>query len=213
MELSFRLAGIFTGSQRTLHGLNVDGLSLNIRNSEGVAAPSPPTFWSILEKLQADNFRFSGMQLQVENGNTNVEVQDGVLTGSELEAGILTARQVTIASPWFHKTLTNLRGATSWQENRLALGAISLMPGFDIDTITIDLSQIGNSRIGMQVNLDAFGGKSAPAFPVTTAEAAAPGTSPATVPGFLLPKCQTPSSGRVARADRSTRASSLFAAR
>ncbi len=159
VEISFSLSGIFTSSQRTLHSLNVDGLSLNIRSSQSVAAPSPQTFWSILEKLQADNFRFSGMQLHIENGVTSVDVQDGVVTGSELEAGILTARQVTIVSSWFNKTLTNLRGAASWQENRLALGAISLMPGFDIDTITIDLSQIGNSRIGLQVNLDAFGGK------------------------------------------------------
>jgi hypothetical protein len=159
VELDLSLSEIFTGSQRSLHGLNVDGLRLNIRSSEGVAAPSPPTFWSLLEKLQANNFRFSGMQLHIENGTTSVDVQDGVITGSEMEAGILTARQVTIVSPWFHKTLANLRGATSWQENRLALGAISLMPGFDVDTITIDLSQIGSSRIGMQVNLDAFGGK------------------------------------------------------
>src|SRR5205085_11120469 len=65
----------------------------------------------------------------------------------------------TISSPWFDKTFFNLRGATSWQENRLTVAALSLMRGLDLDTIAIDLSQIGGSRIGMEVNVDAFGGK------------------------------------------------------
>jgi hypothetical protein len=99
------------------------------------------------------------VNLHVENGSTIVDLRDGALTGSELEAGVFLAREVTIRSPWFHKTLSNLRGATSWQENRLALGALSLIRGLDLDTLTVDLSRIGQSRIGMEVSVDAFGGK------------------------------------------------------
>jgi hypothetical protein len=66
---------------------------------------------------------------------------------------------MTIASPLFHRTLSNLRGATSWQESRITLGAINLMRGLDLDKIMVDLSRVGESSIGMEVSIDAFGGK------------------------------------------------------
>jgi hypothetical protein len=159
LELGLSLSGIFTGSGRPLRSLNIDGLTLDIRRASSTIAPPKRTAWSVLANLQADNFNFSGVSLHVENGSTTVDLRDGVLTGSELEAGVFTAREVTIASPLFSRTLSNLRGATSWQENRLALGALSLMRGLDLDTVTVDLSRIGESRIGMEVNIDAFGGK------------------------------------------------------
>jgi hypothetical protein len=159
LELDLSLAGIFTGNRRPLRALKIEGLTLDIRRNPGAAASSPRPGWSVFENLQADDFNFSGVQLHIENGATTVDLHDGALTGSVLEAGVFTAREVTIVSPWFHKTFSNLRGATSWQENRLALGALSLMRGLDLDTITVDLSRIGESRISMEVNLDAFGGK------------------------------------------------------
>ena len=159
LELGLSLSGIFTGSRRPLRSLNIDGLSLNIRRNPQATEPAKRTAWSVLQNLQADNFNFSAVNLHLENDSTTVDLRDGVLTGSELEAGVFTAREITIASPWFHKTLSNLRGATSWQENRLALGALSLIRGLDLDTVTVDLSRIGESRIGMELNVDAFGGK------------------------------------------------------
>ena len=159
LELGLSLSGIFTGSRRPLRSLNIEGLTLDIRRNYPTPAPPKPTGWSVLENLQADNFNFSAVNLHVENGATTLDLRDGALTGSELEAGVFTAREVTIAAPWFQKTLANLRGATSWQENRLAVGALSLIRGLDLDTITIDLSRVGESRITMEVNLDAFGGK------------------------------------------------------
>ncbi|HTG43835.1 MAG TPA: hypothetical protein VK633_04825, partial [Verrucomicrobiae bacterium] len=99
------------------------------------------------------------MQLHVENGETIFDLSNGALSGSELEAGIFTAGEVAVTSPWFRKSFSNLRGAISWQESRLVLGALNVMPGLDLDTITIDLSQLGESRLAMEMNLDAFGGK------------------------------------------------------
>jgi hypothetical protein len=159
LELGLNLSGIFTGSKRPIRDLQVDGLDLVIRGEAAATGTTRHAPWSILENLLADHFKFSGVNLHAENGLTRVDVQDGALTGSELEAGTLTAREITISAPWFHKTFSNLRGATSWQESRLSLGALSLIRGFDIDTISIDLSQIGNSRLGMEVSIDAFGGK------------------------------------------------------
>jgi hypothetical protein len=158
LEFDLSLAGIFTGSRRPLRTLNVEGLALDIRRNPRTE-PSKRTAWAVFENLLVDNFKLSAVNLHVENGGTTIELRDGVLTGSELEAGIFNAREITIASPWFHKTLSNLRAATSWQESRLTVAALSLMRGLDLDTIAIDLSQIGGSRIGMEVNVDAFGGK------------------------------------------------------
>jgi hypothetical protein len=159
LELGLNLSGILTGSRRPLRSLHIEGLTFDIRRNPEMTEPPKRTAWSLLQNLQADNFNFSAVNLHVENGGTIVDLRDGTLTGSELEAGIFTAREITIAAPWFHKTLSNLRGATSWQENRLALGALTLVRGLDLDTVTVDLSRIGESRIGMEVNVDAFGGK------------------------------------------------------
>jgi hypothetical protein len=159
LELGLSLSGIFTGSRRPLRSLSIEGLTLDIRRNPPTTEASKRTAWSLLENLQADGFNFSSVNLHVENGSTTVDLRDGALTGSELETGTFTAHEITIASPWFHKTLSNLRGATSWQESRLSLGALSLVRGLDIDTFTVDLARIGESRIGMEVNVDAFGGK------------------------------------------------------
>jgi hypothetical protein len=159
LELDLSLSGIFTGARRPLHALKVEGLALDIRPNPAALSPSQRMAWSVFQYLRADAFEFSGVQLHLENGVTTVDLRDGALGGSELEAGIFSAGEVTIVSPWFHKTFLDLRGATSWQQNRLAVGAMSLMRGLDLDTITVDLGRIGESRISMEVNLDAFGGK------------------------------------------------------
>jgi len=159
LEVGLSLAGIFSGSKRSLRSLKIEGLTLGITRNPAASARPSRIAWSLLQHLQADNFNFSSVNLHLDDGVTTMDVRDGTLTGSELEAGSLTAREITIAAPWFRETFANVRGATSWQENRLSIGALSLIRGLDIDTITIDLSQIGESRVGMEVNVDAFGGK------------------------------------------------------
>ena len=159
LEAALNLAAIFTHAHRPIRSLNLGGLTLNIRRNSSNPASTQRAPWPLLENLQADAFQFSGVQLHIENDIATVDVRDGVLSGSELEAGLLAAREIAVAAPWFRKTFTQIRGATSWQEGRLAVGAVGLMPGLDVDTITIDLRQIGDSRVGMEVNLDAFGGK------------------------------------------------------
>jgi hypothetical protein len=159
LEVALNLSAFLTQTRRPVRALNVEALNLTIRGNNDTAWASRTAPWSVLENLLADQFRFTGVQLHVENGVTTVDVRDAALTGSELEAGLFTAREVAIAAPWFSKTISDVRGATSWQESRLALGAVTLIPGLDLDTLTIDLAQIGQSRLGLDVNLDAFGGK------------------------------------------------------
>jgi hypothetical protein len=159
LEIDLDFSGIFNGSRRALRMLTAEGVVLDIRRNPQPATPPQRFAWPVLENLVSDNFKFSGVQLHVENGPTVVDVRDGNLTGSQLEAGIFSAKEVAIDSRWFQKTFANLRGATSWQESRLVIGALSLMRGLDLDMVTIDLAQIGESRLGLEMSLDAFGGK------------------------------------------------------
>src|SRR5438046_5223979 len=64
-----------------------------------------------------------------------------------------------VASPWFRQTFSHLRGATNWQGNRLTLAGLSLTRGLDLQSITADLSRIGKRRVGLEFDVDAFGGK------------------------------------------------------
>lgn len=159
MEIDLRLSGILIGSTRPLRTLTAEGVALNVRRNVQPAAPSARFAWPVLNHLLSDSFKLSGVQVHVENGSTVVDVRDGVITGSQMESGIFTAKEVAIHSPWFQKNFANLHGATTWQESRLVVGALSLMPGLDLDTITVDLANIRESRIGLEMHLDAFGGK------------------------------------------------------
>src|SRR5207253_1948013 len=64
-----------------------------------------------------------------------------------------------IASPWLHQTFSQLRGATHWEANRLTLGGLTLSRGLDLQSAAADLSRLGKQRVGLQFDLDAFGGK------------------------------------------------------
>jgi hypothetical protein len=160
LEFALNLAAVFTASRgRVLRTLSADAITVDVRRNLRATAPSQRFAWHVLEDLLADNFKFSGVALHVENGNTIVDLQQGALSGSQMETGVFSAGAITISSPSFRKTFSQLRGATSWQESRLTIGAVTLMRGVDLDAITIDLSQIGQSRIGLEMNIDAFGGK------------------------------------------------------
>ena len=159
LEVDLNLTGLFAGAPRSLQSLTADGVALDIRRNAQPGATAQRFAWPVLNNLLSDTFKFSGVRLHVENGSTTVDVRDGTLTGSQLESGVFTAKEVAINSPWFHRSFTNLRGATSWQESRLIVGAISLLRGLDLDTVTMDLSALGESRIGLEMHLDAFGGK------------------------------------------------------
>jgi hypothetical protein len=159
MEIDLSLSGILMGSSRPLRALTAEGVALNVRRNAQPAAPSARFAWPVLDHLLSDNFKLSGVQVHVENGSTVVDVRDGVLTGSPIESGIFTAKEVAVHSPWFQKNFAELHGTTTWQESRLVVGALSLMPGLDLDTITVDLANIRESRIGLEMHLDAFGGK------------------------------------------------------
>jgi hypothetical protein len=160
VELDLDFAALFNRSRgRFLRSLTGETIAVDIRRNLQ-PSPTPPRFaWRIFQDLLADNFKLAGVRLHVEDGKTVVDLHNGILSGTQIEAGVFSASDITIESPWLRKSFPQLRGATSWQERRLTVGALALARGLDLDVVSIDLSHIGESRLGLEMAMDAFGGK------------------------------------------------------
>jgi hypothetical protein len=106
-----------------------------------------------------ENLTVTGSEIRIENGPTLILLRNGFLSADQTEAGRFTAAEVMIASPWFHQTFSQLRGATHWEANHLTIAGLTLTHGLDLQSATADLSRLGNQRVGLQFDADAFGGK------------------------------------------------------
>lgn len=158
-EFGLDLRTIVSRSEaRRLRDLSIENAHATFRKTSGGTATAKSD-WRPLRRLFADSFRISHFDLRIENGDTIVNAFDVSLTASEIETGTVTVREIAVASPLVRKRFTELRGATSWQNQRLSLGAITLTRGIDIDAITVDFSHLALQRIGLELNVDVFGGK------------------------------------------------------
>ena len=158
-ELDLRLAALLDSTRgRPLRHLKLENIRGEIREPTSATTPSRHGL-NAVRRLLADNFTLTFQSLQIARGNAALEIHDAALSASEIEAGRFTASEVVVRAPWFRKSFADLRGATSWQYDRLALGAISLMRGLDLDAVTFDFAHLAEDRISIEANLDAFGGK------------------------------------------------------
>ena len=105
-----------------------------------------------------DTFRFSDVDLDVATVTTGFHFRGLNVNASEIEAGKFFAREIGVSSPVLRKTFQQLRGATSWESDRLTIAGVSLVPGLDLEALTIDLSSLEKRRVGLDLQLDAFGG-------------------------------------------------------
>jgi hypothetical protein len=115
--------------------------------------------WTTLHRLLPKNLSIAKLETRVENGPTLILLRNGSLSASETESGRFTAAELMITSPWVRQTFSQLRGATHWETNRLTLAGITLTHGLDLQSATVDLSRLRNQRLGLQFDVDAFGGK------------------------------------------------------
>src|SRR5213082_1704883 len=115
--------------------------------------------WATLQRLLPENLSIANSEMRVENGPTLILLRRGILSASETEAGRFSASEVMIASPWLRQTFSQLRGATHWETNRLTLGGLTLSRGLDLQSATADFSRLGKQRVGLQFEVDVFGGK------------------------------------------------------
>ncbi len=148
----------FQSNARILHQAWIDALRCEIRRNPQQTA-NCNLDWRFLHRLLADDVKISNVEFRFANGATDLALHGASFSASEIESGRFAAKQVDVVTPLFKKSFADLRGATKWENDRLTVGALSLARGLDIETITADFSRLEKKRIGIELNLDAFGGK------------------------------------------------------
>ena len=158
LDLNFKRILLHTRGH-AIRTLSIQGLRGELRHSNPPGHAITQRGWVTLQKLLPQNLSIASSDVRLENGPTVILLRNTLLSASETEAGRFTAAEAIIASPWFRQTFSNLRGATNWQDNRLTFAGLALTPGLDLQAITADLSHLGEQRIGLEFDADAFGGK------------------------------------------------------
>lgn len=115
--------------------------------------------WATLHRLLPESIDITKLEMRVEDGPSLILLRNASFSASETEPGRFTAAELMITSPWIRQSFSQLRGATHWEANRLTLAGLTLIHGLDLQAATLDLARLGNRRIGLQLDVDAFGGK------------------------------------------------------
>ena len=144
---------------RAVRSVSIQQLRGQLRHSNPTGRAITQRGWRTMQTLLPQNLTIGSAEVRVEDGPTVMLLRNASLSASEIEAGRFYADEIMIASPWFRQTFSQLRGATNWQGNRLTVAALRLTRGFDLQSITVDLSRIEKQRIGLEFDVDAFGGK------------------------------------------------------
>ncbi|HJT81949.1 MAG TPA: hypothetical protein VJ719_12185, partial [Chthoniobacterales bacterium] len=143
---------------RTLRSLLVQGLHLEVQRKK-TGAPMSVAGWNTVQRLLPESFDFQSVDIRVESDSTLALLRGVNLSGTPVSAGRFEAAEIMISSPMFRQTFSKLLAATDWQSERLTIAALTLARGLDVQWITADLSHLGKRRMGLDFDLDAFGGK------------------------------------------------------
>ena len=144
---------------RAIRDLSIQELHGELRRSNPAGRKMTQQSWATLQQLLPEKLSVASLEIRVEVGPTMILLRKGFLSASEIEAGRFKAAEVMMTSPWFRQTFSDLRGATNWQDNRLAIAGLSLTRGLDLQSVTADFSRLADQRVGVEFDLDAFGGK------------------------------------------------------
>src|SRR5205809_1378187 len=144
---------------RAIQNLSIRELHGELRRSNPTVRAMTRRGWAILHRMLPEDLTIGASEVRIENGPTLVLLRNGFLSANQIEAGRFSAAEVMIASPWFHQTFSQLRGATHWEADHLTIAGLTLTHGLDLQSATADLSRLGNERVGLQFDADAFGGK------------------------------------------------------
>src|SRR5437762_7543154 len=144
---------------RLIRNLSIEQFRVELRRSTPNVQALTRQGWATLQRLLPESLNIAKAEVRVENGPNLILLRGGSLSASASEPGRFSAAEVMIASPLFHQTFSQLRGATHWEANRLTLGGLTLTHGLDLQSVTADLSRLRNERVGLQFEVDAFGGK------------------------------------------------------
>src|SRR5437899_3723826 len=144
---------------RAIRNLSIRELHGELRRSNPTVRAMTRRGWATLHRMLPEDLTVAGSEVRIENGPTLVLLRNGFLSANQTEAGRFGAAEVMIASPWFHQTFSQLHGATHWEADHLTIAGLTLTHGLDLQSATADLSRLGNQRVGLQFDADAFGGK------------------------------------------------------
>jgi hypothetical protein len=144
---------------RIIGNLSIRELRVELHRSNPNLPAITRRGWARLQRLLPENLSIAKSEMRVEDGPTLLLLRGGSLSVSETEAGRFGAAEMMIASPWLRQTFSQLRGATHWEANRLTLAGLTLNRGLDLQSATADFSRLGKQRVGLQFEVDAFGGK------------------------------------------------------
>ena len=157
-DLNFKHILLHRGG-RAIRNLSIRELHGELRRTNPTVRAITRRGWATLHRMLPENLSVTGSEVRIENGPALVLLRNGFLSANQTEAGRFTAAEVMIASPWFHQTFSQLHGATHWEADRLTIAGLTLTHGLDLQSATADLSRLGNQRVGLQFDADAFGGK------------------------------------------------------
>src|SRR5215831_780915 len=146
-------------SGRDMRNVSVQELRAELHRTNPNVQALSERGWATLHRLLPESLIIAKLEARVENGPTLILLRNGSLSASETESGRFTAAELMVTSPWVRQTFSQLRGATHWETNRLTLAGLTLTHGLDLQSATVDLSRLGNQRVGLQFDIDAFGGK------------------------------------------------------
>ena len=158
LGLDLRHILLHTGGHN-VRDLSVQELHAELHRSNPTMRALSERGWATLHRLLPQNLSIAKLETRVENGPTLILLRNASLSANETEPGRFTATELMIASPWVRQTFSQLRGATHWETNRLTLAGITLTHGLDLQSAAVDFSRLGNERLGLQFDIDAFGGK------------------------------------------------------
>jgi hypothetical protein len=159
-SLALNLTHILLGRRgRAVRDLSIQELSGELRRGNPAGRKMTQSGWAALHKLLPQNLSVASLDLRVEVGPTMILLRKAFLSASEIEAGRFNAAELMIGSPWLRQTFSDLRGATNWQNDHLAVAGLPLTHGLDLQSITADLSRLADQRVGVEFDVDAFGGK------------------------------------------------------
>ena len=146
-------------SGRDIRNISVREFHAEVRRTNPNVRALSERGWATLHRLLPETLGIAKLETRVENGPSLILLRNASLSVSETEPGRFTAAELMIASPWVHQSFSQLRGATHWEGNRLTLAGLTLTHGLDLQAATVDLARLGNRRMGLQFDVDAFGGK------------------------------------------------------
>ena len=146
-------------SGRDIRNISVRELHAELHRTNPNAQALSERGWATLHRLLPETLSIDKLETRVETGPSLILLRNASLSASETEPGRFTAAELMITSPWVRQSFAQLRGATHWEDNRLTLAGLTLTHGLDLQSATVDLARLGNRRMGLQFDVDAFGGK------------------------------------------------------